>query len=51
MNNKCACEWFGLEEGDTLFYESSWDGGIQYEYIYPIHYCPICGKKAEGIGE
>ena len=41
----CDCEDFGLEDGDTLYFETSWDGGIDFNYIRPIHYCPICGRR------
>ncbi len=41
---KCRlCE--ELEPGDTLYKSDSWDGGIGFEYIYNIQYCPICGAK------
>lgn len=33
------------EEGDTLYDMSDWDGGIEFNYIRNIQYCPICGKK------
>lgn len=33
------------EDGDTLYEMSDWDGGIGFDYIRNIHYCPICGKK------
>lgn len=33
------------EDGDTLYETSDWDGGIGFDYIKDIHYCPICGKK------
>lgn len=33
------------EDGDTLYETSDWDGGIGFDYIRNIHYCPICGKK------
>ena len=33
------------ENGDTLYEMSDWDGGIEFNYIRNIHYCPICGKK------
>ena len=33
------------EDGDTLYDMSDWDGGIGFDYIRNIHYCPICGKK------
>lgn len=35
------------EDGDTLYDMSDWDGGIEFNYIRNIHYCPICGKKLE----
>lgn len=34
-----------LEPGDTLYKGSDWDGGIGYDYIRNIKYCPICGAK------
>ena len=34
-----------LEPGDTLYQYSSWDGGIEFNYINDIQYCPICGAK------
>lgn len=33
------------ESGDTLYEMNDWDGGIGFDYIRNIHYCPICGKK------
>ena len=33
------------EESDTLYDMSDWDGGIEFNYIRNIQYCPICGKK------
>ena len=33
------------ESGDTLYDMSDWDGGIGFDYIRDIHYCPVCGKK------
>lgn len=35
------------EDGDTLYDMGDWDGGIEFNYIRNIHYCPICGKKLE----
>lgn len=44
MNDKCqVCE--NLEEGDTIYRCVSFDGGIGYECIYDIKYCPVCGEK------
>ena len=36
------CE--NLEKGDTLYSYSSWDGGIGFDYINDIRYCPKCGR-------
>lgn len=33
------------EKGDTLYESSSWDGGIGFDYIYDIKFCPLCGKE------
>ena len=38
-----VCE--NLEDGDTLYQLSDWDGGIGFDYIRDIHYCPKCGRK------
>ena len=41
---KCnICE--NLEDGDTLYVSSDWDGGIGFDYIRDIKYCPVCGRK------
>lgn len=37
------CE--NLEPGDRLYQSSSWDGGIGFDYIDDIEYCPVCGAK------
>ena len=43
---KCpCCEWYDLEAGDTLYISSDWDGGIGFDYIRDIKYCPVCGRK------
>ena len=44
------CKNHDLEYGDTLYLQTSWDGGIGYEYVEPVRYCPICGRdlKQEG---
>ena len=42
---ECVCEREGLEKGDTLYVERSWDGGIEFNYISNIKYCPVCGKE------
>ena len=33
------------ECGDTLYESSDWDGGIGFDYIRDIRFCPICGRK------
>ena len=33
------------EDGDVLYEMSDWDGGIGFDYIRDIHYCPICGRR------
>ena len=38
-----VCE--GLESGDTLYSYSDWDGGIGFDYIRDIKYCPMCGRR------
>ena len=40
----CSCE-LGLEEDDTIYQRADWDGGIRFDYIRNIKYCPLCGKK------
>ena len=39
------------EQGDTLYEPSDWDGGIGFDYIRDIKYCPICGKKLNSEDE
>lgn len=34
-----------LEKGDTLYQYSDWDGGIGFDYIRDIQYCPKCGRR------
>ena len=36
-----------LEKGDTLYQYSDWDGGIGFDYIRDIQYCPKCGRRLE----
>ena len=38
-----VCE--NLEEGDTLYSRSELDGGIGYDYIRDIQFCPKCGRR------
>lgn len=44
-HEKCVCEREGLEKGDTLYMYSSWEGGIAFDSISNIKYCPVCGKE------
>lgn len=37
----CRCH----EQGDTLYNWSDWDGGIGFDYIRDIKFCPICGRE------
>ena len=47
---KCICEYEDLEQGDTLYIEHSWDGGIEFDYIRNIKFCPVCGKELPDNG-
>lgn len=38
------CKYNELEYGDTLYKSSSWDGGIGFDYICPVRFCPLCGR-------
>lgn len=38
-----VCE--GLENGDTLYIQTSWDNGIGFDYIQNIEFCPVCGRR------
>lgn len=33
------------EQGDTLYESSDWDGGIGFDYIRDIKFCPLCGRE------
>ncbi len=39
------CSSYGLEDGDTLYISADWDGGVAFDYVRDIHYCPKCGRK------
>lgn len=41
----CICEYYSLERGDTLYVSADWDGGIGFDYIRDIRFCPVCGKE------
>lgn len=32
-------------KGDTIYEDSDWDGGIGFDYIRDIKYCPLCGEE------
>ena len=36
-----------LESGNMLYQLSDWDGGIGFEYIHGIQFCPVCGRKIQ----
>lgn len=39
----CECH----TKGDDLYELSGWDGGIGFDYIRNIKYCPLCGRELE----
>lgn len=39
------------EQGDTLYESSDWDGGIGFDYIRNIKYCPLCGRMLNAEDE
>ena len=44
--NKVLCQVCqDMENGDTLYSETSWDGGIGFDYIRGIKFCPVCGRR------
>lgn len=46
------CEFcLNHEQGDTLYEPSDWDGGIGFDYIRDIKYCPLCGRMLNAEGE
>ena len=48
-NKHCNCTFCEEhEKGDTLYEMSSWDGGIGFDYIRNIRFCPLCGKELLG---
>lgn len=52
MEKRCSlCEDIEIEKGDTLYKISDWDGGIGYDYIRNVQYCPLCGKKLMTLEE
>lgn len=52
MEKRCSlCEDIEIEKGDTLYKTSYWDGGIGYDYIRNVQYCPLCGKKLMTLEE
>ena len=52
IHNNCECKFcLEHEKGDTLYEKESWDGGIEFNYIRDIQYCPICGRKLPEMEE
>mgnify|MGYP001404531159 CR=1 FL=1 len=46
MEELKTCEFcLEHEKGDTLYEYSTWDGGIGFDYIHNINFCPLCGKE------
>lgn len=45
VENEICDFCFHHEAGDDLYEMSGWDGGIGFDYIRNIQYCPMCGKK------
>lgn len=39
------------EDGDRLYEASDWDGGVGYDYVDNIHFCPLCGAKLKTFEE
>lgn len=39
------------EDGDRLYEASDWDGGVGYDYVDNIHFCPLCGEKLKTFEE
>ena len=51
MEKLCDCEYLDLEKGDTLYYATSDDCAINYNFINNIKYCPCCGKELPTLQE
>lgn len=32
---------------DTIYEMCEWDGGIEFDYIKDIKYCPLCGRELD----
>jgi len=48
ISKQAVCDFCSEHEaGDTLYTMTSWDGGIGFDYINDIKYCPLCGRKLE----
>lgn len=39
------CKYDELEYGVTLYQSNAWDGGISYDRIWPVRFCPLCGRE------
>ena len=42
----CVCDYL-LEKGKTLYVQTDWQGGIAFDEIKDIRFCPCCGKELE----
>jgi len=46
--NSNYCEFCANHcKDDTLYERSSYDGGVGFDYIRDIKFCPICGKELQ----
>lgn len=45
----CSGRYSEIERGDTLYKMSDWDGGIGFDYVRPIRFCPLCGRELPEI--
>ncbi len=46
---RTECDFCSAHEaGDTLYTMSDWDGGIGFDYVRNIKYCPLCSRELEG---
>lgn len=46
--NSNYCEFCANHcKGDKLYEDSSYDGGIRFDYIRDIKFCPLCGKELQ----
>ena len=50
MGDKKYC-YFCQEhsKGDTLYDSTSYDGGLGFDYIPNIEFCPLCGDELKEV--